>query len=228
MAVNLFENSFEIEILIRLLLAGACGLVVGSDRSRRHKTAGIRTYLIVAVGACVYAIVSKYGFLDIVNHGDSYVDVSRVASSIVTGVGFLGAGAILTREDRVEGLSTAAGMWVMAAVGGCVGIGMYAIAILTTALMLFVMIIFKSERLPHIMPTETGRLTVTMDDDMGAIKILEAMLYERNIDIITSNVKRHKGGTVTFTFSVLMPETLDVAETVTQIYKATGARSIDL
>ena len=228
MAVQLFYDNFEIEIILRLILACACGLVVGSDRSRRHKTAGIRTYLIVAGGACVYAMVSKYGFLDIVGHGDSYVDVSRVASSIVTGVGFLGAGAILTRENHVEGLSTAAGMWVMAAVGACIGIGMYVVAIFTTALMLFVMVIFKSERLPHIVPTDMGRLSVTMDDDMGAVKILEAMLYERNIDILSTYIKSHKDGTVSFSFSVIMPDTIDVAETVTQIYKATGAKSIDL
>ncbi len=228
MAIDFINDNFELQIILKLLLACACGFAVGSDRSRHHKTAGIRTYLIVALGACAYAMVSKYGFLDMALPGEAGVDVARVTAGIVTGVGFLGAGAILTRENHVEGLSTAAGMWVMAAVGACIGVGMYFIAILTTALMLFVMVMFKNERLPHVTPADTGHLTVTMKDDMGAVKVLEAMLYERNIDIADSHVKRHKDGTVTFSFSVIMPDNLDIPETVSQIYKATGAKTIDL
>ncbi len=229
MMITLFENNFEAELLFRLALACICGFTVGAERSHHHKTAGVRTYLIVAVGACVYAMVSKYGFLDIVaGHEDQYVDVSRVASSIVTGVGFLGAGTIFTREDHVEGLSTAAGMWVMAAIGMASGVGMYVVAVTVSVSVLLILIIFQNERLPYTMPTDTARLEITMPDDMGAVKILEAMLYERNIDILTSHVKRHKDGTLSFSFYVAIPESLDVAETVSSLYRVTGAKSINL
>ena len=229
MSIGFIRDYPDLEILLRLVLAIVCGLMVGTERSRHHKSAGTRTYLIVSAGAAIYAMVSKYGFLDIVvASGEPHVDVSRVAASIVTGVGFLGAGAIFMRENHVEGLATAAGMWVIAAVGTAFGVGMYATGFIVTGIVLLVQILFQNERLPHLAPTDTGRLLVTMDEDMGALKILEAMLYERNIDIVTTHLKKHKDGTITYTFSVVMPESLDVAATVTQIYRATGARSIDL
>lgn len=229
MVFTFFERYPDAELMLRLLLAIVCGLLTGTERSRHHKSAGIRTYLIVAAGAAIYAMVSKYGFLDIiVADGEPHVDVSRVAASIVTGVGFLGAGAIFMRENHVEGLATAAGMWVMAAVGAAFGVGMYATGFIVTAIVLIVQILFQNERMPHLAITDVGRLVVTMDEDMGALKILEAMLYERNIDIVTTHLKRHKDGTITYSFSIVMPESLNVTETVTQIYRATGAKSIDL
>lgn len=218
----------DIELIFRILLAGACGLIVGAERSRHHKTAGVRTYLIVAIGAAVYAMVSKYGFLDIVGTGEPHVDVSRVAAGIVTGVGFLGAGAIFMRENRVEGLGTSAGIWVMAAVGTAIGVGMYVTGFITTAIVFFVMVGFPKENFAGFKAVESGRLEICMDENADVLKTLETMLDEFHIDIVTTHIKRHKDHTITYSFAVNVPETLDTADAVSRIYRATNAKSIDL
>ena len=114
-------------------MAGLCGGVAGFERTKHQKAAGLRTYIIVAVGAALFTIASKYGFLDVVHNGIR-LDVSRVACNIVTGVGFLGAGTIFMYGNQIRGLVTSAGIWVMAAVGMAVGAGMYVLAIIATAI----------------------------------------------------------------------------------------------
>ena len=227
MPVQLLQNP-DLEFALRLLLSALCGGVIGVERTRRNKGAGIKTHMLVAVGAALFVILSKYGFLDVIAAEGADVDVSRVAAGVTTGVGFLGGGIIFLRGTSVQGLTTAAGIWVMAAAGCAFGAGMYSTGLVVTAIVLVVQLLFKNENFPHLASTYTGELTVTMDEDSGNLKVLEAMLYERNVDIVNTHIKKHKEGTITYTFTVVMPETLDVAETVSQIYKTTGAKSIDL
>ncbi len=121
----------EIEYILRILLAAALGFAVGFERKMRYKEAGIRTHTIVAIGACLIMLVSKYGFSDI-NEYDS----SRVAAQIVSGIGFLGAGMILYKREALSGLTTAAGIWATAGVGMCVGAGMYILSVTSTLLII--------------------------------------------------------------------------------------------
>ena len=99
-------------------LAFGLSAVIGLEREIRQKNAGLRTHILVGVGAALFMLVSKYGFTDVQARGLVVVDPSRVAAQIVSGVGFLGAGLIFVRRDAVRGLTTAAGIWVTAAVGG--------------------------------------------------------------------------------------------------------------
>ena len=124
----------EIEIIARLLLALACSAVIGYERESAQKAAGFRTHILVGVGAAIFTIVSIIGF----EGGDE----SRVAAQIVTGVGFLGAGAIFKEGATVRGLTTAAGLWVVAAVGMAAGSGSYTVAITGTILVVAVLILF--------------------------------------------------------------------------------------
>ena len=109
-------NFFQLEYFIRILLAGICGAVIGLERRKRFKDAGIRTHLILAIGCAVIMIVSKYAFSDVLDY-----DAARVASNIITGVGFLGAGVIFVKSGSVRGLTTAAGIWTTAAIGMAIG-----------------------------------------------------------------------------------------------------------
>jgi putative Mg2+ transporter-C (MgtC) family protein len=111
-------SQHQIDIVIRLAVAAAFGMVIGIERELRDQAAGLRTHMLVAVGACLFTVVSAYGF-------ESNGDPSRVASNIVTGIGFLGAGAIIREGVSVRGLTTAASLWVVAAVGAAVGVGLY-------------------------------------------------------------------------------------------------------
>ncbi len=135
-----FWNNIDWEILLRLLVAGVLGAVVGLEREYRAKEAGYRTHFLVCVGSALLMIVSKYGFEDmLVKYSDSLnvrVDPARIAAQVVTGIGFIGAGTIILRKQVVRGLTTAAGVWAIAGVGLAVGAGMYQIAVITTVLIL--------------------------------------------------------------------------------------------
>ncbi len=107
MTTVLFPDYMQLECIVRMLVACVLGVLVGLERSRKHKAAGIRTYVIVAVCAAIFTMVSKYGFLDVAAE-KTRVDVSRVAHTIVTGVSFLGAGVIFSKGDKIQGITTAA------------------------------------------------------------------------------------------------------------------------
>ncbi|MBE5907449.1 MAG: MgtC/SapB family protein [Lachnospiraceae bacterium] len=228
MIVTFFPNQMEVEFLIRLGLTCVCGLLVGIERTRQQKAAGMRTYLIVAIGACVYAIVSKYGFVDVVGKGAVHVDVSRVCSSIVSGVGFLGAGTIFMREDRIEGLSTSAGIWGIAAVGTAIGIGMYFPAVATTVIILLVQVSLHTGGKSFFDVKGKGRIVIDIDDKMSSLRQIEKIMEERNIDILYTEMEVHKDHQLTYRFRVNLPEGLNIAETATQIYRETNAKSIDI
>ena len=124
----------EIEIALRLVLAAVLGGIIGFQRERTGKEAGIRTHILICAGAALITIVSIYGFPG--------SDPSRVAAGIVTGIGFLGAGVILHRSGgEVAGLTTAATIWAVAAIGLAAGAGLYVISVVATVLTLAVLFI---------------------------------------------------------------------------------------
>ncbi len=125
------------EIVLRLLVAAALGALVGLERERKDWTAGLRTHMIVCTGSCLVILVSAFGFRDILGTPNVVLDPSRVAAQVISGIGFLGAGTILfLRQEVVRGLTTAAGLWTVAAVGLATGSGMYVAACVTTLIVL--------------------------------------------------------------------------------------------
>ena len=138
------------EIIFRLLLASAVGLLFGLDRERAHKPAGVRTFLIVCLASCVLAIVSAYGFPSVVGEYDGGInlvsDPARLMVGVLTGIGFIGAG-IIWRSPRgdVSGVTTAAGILMQAALGICCGLGLYVLVAVAGPIALIALV---SERLP--------------------------------------------------------------------------------
>jgi putative Mg2+ transporter-C (MgtC) family protein len=124
--------------IFELLIAFALSLIIGLEREAQQKSAGMRTYTLVGVGSALWVLVSKYGFTDVLG-GHVILDPSRVAAQIVSGLGFLGAGLIFVRRDAVRGLTTAASVWFVAAIGAAAGAGLAVLATLTTALYFLVM-----------------------------------------------------------------------------------------
>jgi putative Mg2+ transporter-C (MgtC) family protein len=116
-----------------LLLAFVLSAFIGLEREARHKSAGLRTHTLVGVGAALFTIVSKYGFYDVIGN-DINLDPSRIAAQIVSGIGFIGGGLIFVRRDAVRGLTTAAVVWLTAAVGTATGAGLPLLAIVVTVL----------------------------------------------------------------------------------------------
>lgn len=129
---------FEIECIVRILAAALCGLLIGIEREKRAKSAGIRTHILVAISSALMMAVSKYGFFDVIAYDGIDVDPSRIAAGVVSAIGFLGAGVIFTRKETTIGLTTAAGLWATVGVGIALGAGMYMSGFLFTALMLLV------------------------------------------------------------------------------------------
>ena len=125
------------EFIIRLLVATALGAVIGLDREYRTKAAGFRTHVLVALGSALFMIISVHGFDDLPKDQMTLrMDPARIAAQVVTGIGFIGAGTIIFQKNVVKGLTTAAGLWVTAAVGMACGVGMYVLAIVSTLLVL--------------------------------------------------------------------------------------------
>jgi putative Mg2+ transporter-C (MgtC) family protein len=126
------------ETLLRLLVAAVLGSLIGFERERLLWAAGIRTHMLVCVGACLFMIVSAYGFASVLGP-NVVLDPSRIAAQVVSGIGFLGAGAILARGEIVKGLTTAASIWTVAAIGLAVGGGLYFAAGVSTAVILAIL-----------------------------------------------------------------------------------------
>ena len=127
----------EVEFLLRLFCAAVLGGIIGLEREYRSKEAGFRTHFLVALGSALFMIVSAYGFTDALNNDLQRWDLSRVAAQVVSGIGFIGAGTIIFQKNAVRGLTTAAGVWVTAAIGLACGAGMYELATAATVLVLF-------------------------------------------------------------------------------------------
>ncbi|SFM96460.1 putative Mg2+ transporter-C (MgtC) family protein [Izhakiella capsodis] len=132
-----------IDLLMRIALAGALGGLIGLERQLRAKEAGLRTHILVGIGSAMFMIVSKYGFTDVLPLEHIELDPSRIAAQVVSGMGFLGAGTIMIQRQVVRGLTTAAGLWVTAAIGLVIGSGLYEIGIYGTLLALIVLELFS-------------------------------------------------------------------------------------
>jgi putative Mg2+ transporter-C (MgtC) family protein len=127
-------------ILLRLALAALFGALIGLERERKNWTAGLRTHMMVCVGACLIMIVSAFGFSDILSTPNVTLDPSRIAAQVVSGIGFIGAGTILyMKQGTVHGLTTAAGLWTVAAIGLATGGGLYLAAASTTIIALLIL-----------------------------------------------------------------------------------------
>ena len=168
------------ELGLALLLSAAVGL----EREVRQKNAGLRTHTLVGVGAALFMLISKYGFTDVLQPRLVVLDPSRVAAQIVTGVGFLGAGLIFVRRDSVRGLTTAASIWVTAAIGSAAGAGLPILAALATAIYFVVALAFPilARRLPRSAGAVSA-LRVRYPDGRGILRNLMAETTSRGFAI---------------------------------------------
>ncbi|MBO0786433.1 MAG: MgtC/SapB family protein [Actinobacteria bacterium] len=173
------------ELGLALLLSA----LIGVEREFRQKSAGLRTYTLVGVGSALFMLVSKYGFGDLVLTGKVSLDPSRVAAQIVSGVGFLGAGLIFVQRGSVRGLTTAAAVWVVAAVGAAAGAGLPILAALTTGIYFLVALAFPqlTRRLPRSATAVSG-IQVRYPDGRGILRRVLAAATDRGFiidDVVT-------------------------------------------
>ena len=173
--------------IVRLLLATLLGSIIGFEREYHAKEAGVRTHLLVALGSGLFMILSVYGFDFMLDRDHVSFDPSRIASQVVTGIGFIGAGTIILQKQMVRGLTTAAGLWVTAAIGLACGNGMYLIAVVTTAIVLISLGLINVY-LPYISQKER-RITFLAEDYAVMAEILNQLRQEK---ITVLNYEMHK------------------------------------
>jgi len=139
---------FQAELILRLVIAAACGIIIGYERKSHAKAAGVRTHAVVACASAMMMILSKYAYMDVLEMG-LYgqlvkIDPSRIASGVVSGIGFLGAGLIFVNKKTVIGLTTAAGIWATCGIGMAIGAGLYVIGVTAAFLLLLMQILLHN------------------------------------------------------------------------------------
>ena len=219
--MNFFIEIIGIEYILRILLAGICGMFIGFERSNRSKEAGTRTHFIVACGAALIMVVSKYAFFDVISQGlyngvEVRLDPSRVASTIASGIGFLGAGMIFVHKNTITGLTTAAGIWATSGVGMAIGAGMYSVGIASTD------IIIVAQHLLHLRGGLRKQLktknivvkNVECDNYQGYIT---SMLNDKGIKVIDVVIDK-VADTRNYTLFIEYPSNVNEEEIVSMFY----------
>lgn len=229
MNISEFLNSNpEIIYVLRIILAGVCGGIIGVERTLRQKDAGFRTHIIVAVGAAIQVIVSKYGFYDALINEFVKVDVSRVASQIVTGFSFLGAGMIFVKGVNIKGLTTAAGILVTAAVGMAIGAGMYTVGIASVILLLLVQIVFHKFLIgfDKVLVNDTMiPCFIQLENTPDAVVKMKKFFEERGVHIADSSVSTEENNTLlTVHLNIMLGKNADADEIMNSLLNQSGVK----
>ncbi len=223
-------NSVEVTTLssvYKLVLSMVLGAVIGYERKRKGQIAGVRTFSLIAMGATLAMILSIYvpqEYLGLKNG-----DPGRIAAQVVSGIGFLGAGAIIQMKGSVRGLTTAAGIWMVAALGLTVGVGMYVIATVATILILF--ILWVLERIEHRMSAnyESRILNIHTAFVVQDITPYRNLLKERHVSLTNFFISvDYEANTSTLNLVVLVPETTDLTDLFNDIRRISPTRGISL
>ena len=175
-------------VLARTLLAVLCGSVIGLERETRRKQAGFRTHILICLGASLTTLTSQY--LLLVMH--QYTDIARLGAQVIAGLGFIGAGAIIvTRNLRIKGLTTAAGLWVTGIIGLCCGAGYYEAAIVATLLLTFIEFFMAKIEKKFIVKSEKIDLAIEFDDISGLTGITKLL---NDLDLVITDMDIFKEG----------------------------------
>ncbi|MDO4831651.1 MAG: MgtC/SapB family protein [Clostridia bacterium] len=217
----------QLPFIVRIVAACICGAAIGYERSVRQKDAGIRTHIIVALGSALLMVVSKYGFGDILLNEGIRVDVSRIASTITTGISFLGAGVIFVRNASIKGLTTAAGIWATAGVGIAIGSGMYFVGVFSTVLMVLIQIILH-KYMPHYENTVSNEITVRLTDSTEVIEDLKKHLTDNHVQIQGYDFNRNGDGTITIKMLVRTDGNIDMEKSMEYINGHDGIKAFNI
>lgn len=202
---------------VRLLVSLFCGFLIGLERTKRSKEAGIRTHCIIASASALIMLVSKYGFADMVDAagnalaGTRGVDPSRIAAQVVSGISFLGAGVIFKNGNTVKGLTTAAGIWATAGVGLACGAGMYGIALAVTLMILAVQLIMHRFSIGND-AYSTSEIRITLVDTPEIRAALRAKQEELGIAITNSRITTCGDNTLNLILQVRLKKAIPFKE----------------
>jgi putative Mg2+ transporter-C (MgtC) family protein len=215
-------------LILRLLIAAVLGSVIGMEREKKAWAPGLRTHMLVSVGACLFMIVSAFGFADILGTKNVILDPSRIAAQVVSGIGFLGAGSILLRGEVVRGLTTAASLWSVAAIGLAVGGGLYVEAVAATLVIVIILAgikpleeRFQQRHINHELVVEAAPGALSM----GALEAALGYRGRRVIRYVARPSETEKQENVSITFNRLSPA--EVAEIEIMLRRIPGVVTVE-
>jgi putative Mg2+ transporter-C (MgtC) family protein len=206
------------DLMLRLLVALALGAIVGLERERQERAAGLRTVTMVSLGSCLFTIIGAYGFAN--------TDPSRVAAQIVTGIGFLGAGTIFLRKDLVRGLTTAATIWAVAAIGMAAGTARYFEAGFTTLLILGVLMVLKPIEKRFFKRPSEAQVSVIIPRHDGEIEEVRAALGALGAFPLSIRIHELNETEDRLEIDVGLPANRTTAELLRQLRTVQGARQV--
>lgn len=212
-----FAPALFLDCCVRLIVACVLGTLIGIERSKRFKEAGVRTHIVVCCGAALCMIVSKYGFADLsaadgsVFGGTRGADPARIAAQVVSGISFLGAGVIFKNGSTVRGLTTAAVLWFTAGVGLAVGAGLYLIGVFAALMTLVLMVVLHRYAIGGD-AYATNRLQFTVKNGFEFNTALMKQLEEWGAQIAESKVNRRRDGTTDYELTVRRRREISYAE----------------
>lgn len=185
------------DLLIRLLLASLFGAFIGLERERKDWSAGMRTHMMVCTGSCLIMIVSAFGFSDILGTEHVDLDPSRIAAQVVSGIGFIGAGTILhQKQGTIRGLTTATGLWTVAAIGLATGAGMYFAAGTTTIISLIILWALQPLEKIYAKRFKHEILTIVADFNVDNAELLKGILHDNSIKLQSFTLEKNDNGFV--------------------------------
>lgn len=191
--IETMDFTLDVTIVVRLLLASVLGALIGLEREIHGRPAGFRTHLLVSLGSCLFVVTSIHfyrvfgNFSGVVPVG---VDPGRVAAQVVTGIGFLGAGAIIREKNSIRGLTTAACLWVASAIGLSCGVGLYAVSLVVTMLSLLSLLFLK--KIENKLNRDTYlTISVWSDDRERQLQNIEALLTSCKVQVVNISIERN-------------------------------------
>jgi putative Mg2+ transporter-C (MgtC) family protein len=217
------------DMLLRLLVAALLGSIIGWERERMHWTAGLRTHMLVSLGSALIMLVSVYGFQDVVGKPGISLDPSRVAAQVVSGIGFLGAGTIFfLRNEIVKGLTTAAGLWTVAAIGLAVGSGLYIEAVSTTFIALMILSVFKPFENRFFKKNRYRNIRMLLSQKQVDFEAIEQVLKTNNIPFKEISLTAGDGNDeIKITIQKQFTEQETVMTVVAELKKISGVQGVD-
>ncbi|ACX66870.1 putative Mg2+ transporter-C (MgtC) family protein [Paenibacillus sp. cl141a] len=231
--MDVFQLDTE-TMLMRLLFAALLGGLIGWERERRNKQAGLKTHLLVAVGSTLIMLTSIYGFDSaLINHPNARFDPARLAAQVVSGIGFLGAGAILRRSNHIiSGLTTAATLWVAAAIGLSVGSGFYWPAIITTAIVLVSTLVLNKLESRFLFIKKSGSLKIIIEagDRPVHVSTITELLQKANMTvegmIVNNDTTEDDSTKVTMEFRVYSFNSKGINGLFEQLWQVEGIKQV--
>jgi len=217
--------NLTLEILIKLAVSVVLGSLIGLEREWSKHPAGLRTHVLVSLGSTTFMMIGFYGS-EIVSDSANVIDPTRMAAGIVTGIGFLGAGAIMKEGVNVRGLTTAASIWVVAAVGLCIAVELYAAGFLTTFLALVVLVVFSQVELKIGTKEFHAHLLIAGESFKGVPNKVAKVLDKNRVEIESMELKR-EGGIVTVKYHLNLPTDLTSQGLIDKLSKEKSVDKIE-